>query len=81
MNRDSITEIVKQYIYKMIPEGQHINLKDCIGSAGLGLDSLRYLKLISNVEKKTSIQIDDEKWDYDGDMTIEDVINLFVDTK
>lgn|GEM_PF-7094663 len=44
---------------------------DCLlGEGGLGLDSLNYLKLLSQIEKELDISIDDDYWDYSKMNTI-----------
>ncbi|MDD4492813.1 MAG: hypothetical protein PHV32_00440 [Eubacteriales bacterium] len=78
MDNQTIINTIKKQISDILPEGQQFVLDDCIGPEGLCIDSLRYFKLISTLEKKLNHQIEDAQWDYDPNLKINDIINLFI---
>ncbi len=72
MEKEQIKTIIKDILYRKvllisIPEIGD----DCLlGEGGVGLDSLNFLKLLSEIEKELDISIGDDYWDYNKMNTV-----------
>lgn len=61
----TIEERIKEIIItKIIPKRELIEIAngELLGTNGVGLDSLEFLKLLTYIEKEFSIQIEDDYW-------------------
>ena len=72
-------------IARALPEHLELppeELDDCclLGAGGLGMDSLGFLKFLTELEKEFQIQIDDDYWDMNRLKTVGEVI-CYIDEK
>jgi acyl carrier protein len=60
----SIENKIKDIIFKTMSKRKPIEISNeqSLGRDGVGLDSLEFLKLLTNIEKEFSIQIEDDYW-------------------
>lgn len=76
MNREQIKNRVVTIIEENILR-RPISNKDeeiVLGEEGFGIDSLNFLKLLTELEKELQIKIEDDYWDYNKLHTLEDVV-------
>lgn len=44
---------------------QNVDMDEALGEGGIGIDSLNFLKFLTELEKEMDIRIEDDYWDYE----------------
>lgn len=79
MNKEEVASAIKDVIINEVFAGiaKDVSYDDVLGETGIGLDSLRFLRLLSMLENRFQIQIDDEHWDFSSHITFHDLTMWF----
>lgn len=75
LNRNEIKKCITELIEtKLLMYEIDFKEDDLLCSDKVGLDSLNYLRLLSEIEKTLNIRIEDDYWDYEALNTVEKII-------